>query len=504
MGRYRTGLGLAASAAGAMFSFGSALAADIAVKAPLAPVPAFIDWSGVYIGVHAGYGGGMTNFPASADFVARGFLAGGQIGVNKQVGSFVFGLELDGSWADIKGSQNLSLGGPLIGLQANLNATSKIDSLATFAGRAGLAADRWFVFAKAGVAVAREDHSFAVNQFAIPAAPGAVVSVTASGSETRVLPMLGFGAEYALGGNWSLKGEYDYFHLGSRDVRLTGSQTVGGVTTPVVADFPIEQALHVVKIGANYRFGGIAVDPGYAPVRAAPGYNWTGAYIGAQGAYGFGHKQWPDFADPLNSATGKYDVDGWLAGGTGGVNVQSGVFVFGVEGEWMWTGIKGGQTITNAAFGVTQTTTLETKIDWLAIASARAGFVVGDKLLLYGKGGLAIAEERHSATATQTIVGAGSMTMALSAKPVHTGVVVGAGAEYALGGNWSAKIEYDYIKMFGQAFTGAGTQSLNAPPTVGSIDFSQTFSKMSQDLHLIKFGVNYHFNTTPVVVSARY
>jgi outer membrane immunogenic protein len=87
---------------------------------------------------------------------------------------------------------------------------------------------------------------------------------------------------------------------------------------------------------------------------------------------------------------------------------------------------------------------------------------------------------------------------------VHTGVVVGAGAEYALGGNWSAKIEYDYIRMFGQAFTGTGTQTINAPPTVGSIDFAQKFNKMNQDMHLIKFGVNYHFNTMPTVVSARY
>ena len=499
-----TGLGLAASAVGAMLSFGPAFAADMPVKA-LAPAPAFIDWSGVYIGVHAGYGGGMTDYAAPTDFVARGFLAGGQIGINKQISSFVFGLELDGSWADIKGSQSLSLGGPIAGIQANLTTASKIDGLVTFAGRAGLAADRWFVFAKAGIAVAHEDHSLAINQSFIPAVPGGTLSLTASGNETRVLPMLGFGAEYALGGNWSIKGEYDYFHLGSRNVGIVGSQTLGAVTTPVATDRQIEQALHVVKIGANYRFGGIAVDPAYTPVRAAPGYNWTGAYIGVQGAYGFGHKQWPDFADPLNSGIGNYDVDGWLAGGAGGVNVQSGVFVFGVEGEWIWTGIKGGQTFTTAfGGGFSQTTTLETRIDWLAIASARAGFVVGDKLLLYGKGGLAIAEEKQSATVAQTIPGLGSAVATLNAKPVHTGVVVGAGAEYALGGNWSAKIEYDYIRMFGQSFTGTGIQNVNAPPVVGQIDLVQKFDKMSQDMHLFKFGVNYHFNPMPVVVSARY
>jgi opacity protein-like surface antigen len=498
-----TGFGLTASAVGAILSFGPALAADMPVKA-LVPVPAFIDWSGVYIGVHAGYGGGMKDYSSQADFVARGFLGGGQVGINKQISSFVFGLELDGSWADIKGSQSISIGGPILGLQANLTAASKIDSLVTFAGRAGLAADRWFVFAKAGIAVAHEEHSLVINQSIIPAVPGGTQSVTVSGSENRVLPMLGFGAEYALDGNWSIKGEYDYFYAGSRNVRFAGSQTLGAITTPVTADLQIEQALHVVKLGVNYRFGRIALDPAYAPVRAAPGYDWTGAYIGVQGGYGFGQQRWPDIADPLNPGRGKYDADGWLAGGTGGVNVQSGVFVFGVEGEWMWTGIKGGQTFTDAFGGVSQTTTLETSIDWLAIASARAGFVVGDKLLLYGKGGLAIAEEKHSVTLAQTVTGIGSTVIALNAKPVHTGVVAGAGAEYALGGNWSAKIEYDYIRMFGQEFTGTGIETVNVPPTVGQIDFQQKFNKMSQDMHLIKFGVNYHFNPMPVVVSARY
>ena len=164
-------LGLAAAAVGALFSFGPAFAADLPVKA-LAPAPAFIDWSGAYVGVHAGYGGGMKDFELNADFAARGFLAGGQIGINKQIASLVFGLELDGSWANLKGSQVQSLGGPLVRFGFTVTTISKIDGLVTIAGRAGLAADRWFVFAKAGVAVAHEDHSIALNQVSIPAVPG--------------------------------------------------------------------------------------------------------------------------------------------------------------------------------------------------------------------------------------------------------------------------------------------------------------------------------------------
>ena len=75
------------------------------------------------------------------------------------------------------------------------------------------------------------------------------------------------------------------------------------------------------------------------------------------------------------------------------------------------------------------------------------------------------------------------------------------GLEYAFLPNWSAKIEYDYIRMAAQAFTAAGSQTVNAPPQVGSIVAFDNFSKMPQDLQLIKFGVNYHFNPMPVVVA---
>src|SRR5262245_18942825 len=110
------------------------------------------------------------------------------------------------------------------------------------------------------------------------------------------------------------------------------------------------------------------------------------------------------FLDPATSASAAYDLTGWLGGFDGGVNVQAGVFVFGVEGEWRWTGLRGGRALTapDPSFGGTTVSTLNSSIDWLAIASAIAGFVVGDRLLVYGKGGLAIASERHSATGVET------------------------------------------------------------------------------------------------------
>src|SRR3982750_4098705 len=104
----KTGLWISATALGAIFPLAAAMAADMPVKAPPIVAAAY-DWSGVYVGVHAGYGGGMKDWDArTIDFVARGFLAGGQVGINKQINSLVFGLELDGSWADINGGQTVT------------------------------------------------------------------------------------------------------------------------------------------------------------------------------------------------------------------------------------------------------------------------------------------------------------------------------------------------------------------------------------------------------------
>jgi outer membrane immunogenic protein len=268
-------LWLTLAALGAVPS-GAVFAADMPLKAaPMAPV--FYDWSGVYIGLHAGYGGAMkdwTGDSVGADFTAKGFLGGGQIGINKQIGSLVFGLELDGSWANISGSQLLSNGGPLAGDRRDENATSKIDGLVTFTGRAGLAADRWFVYAKGGLAVAHETHSFNSNFFTLPPGPAFSQVISVSGSEYRWAPTVGFGTEYALGNNWSVKAEYNYIHLGSRAVGVNGTVVnFAGVVTPVADNVQIEQALHVAKAGVNYRFGGIQTDPTLAPARAAPGYN---------------------------------------------------------------------------------------------------------------------------------------------------------------------------------------------------------------------------------------
>ena len=98
-----------------------AMAADMAVKATPRPVVAAIyNWTGFYDAVNAGYGWAQnshvvfsnitgtlvspTGVPAFVSPDAKGFLGGVQAGYNIQSGNFVFGVEGDADYADIKGS----------------------------------------------------------------------------------------------------------------------------------------------------------------------------------------------------------------------------------------------------------------------------------------------------------------------------------------------------------------------------------------------------------------
>src|SRR5215212_4359121 len=101
-----------------------ALAADLAArpytKAPPPVMAPIYDWTGFYIGANGGWGSshkcwdlvddgfGPINASAEGCHNATGGVAGGQIGYRWQAGTFVFGIEGQGDWADLRGS-NASL-----------------------------------------------------------------------------------------------------------------------------------------------------------------------------------------------------------------------------------------------------------------------------------------------------------------------------------------------------------------------------------------------------------
>ena len=98
----------------------AAHAADLPARmAPPAPVMAAVPvftWTGFYVGVNAGYGWNTNDDDVVINGATYevddegGFVGGGQIGYNYQIGSFVVGLETDIQYADIGGDTSTFAG----------------------------------------------------------------------------------------------------------------------------------------------------------------------------------------------------------------------------------------------------------------------------------------------------------------------------------------------------------------------------------------------------------
>lgn len=150
-----------------------------------------------------------------------------------------------------------------------------------------------------------------------------------------------------------------------------------------------------------------------APVYAAPIYNWTGLYVGINGGYAFS------------------DASGGLVGGTLGYNWQNGNLVFGVEGDLNWTNLD------------TDTSFTSVSNSWLGTARARVG-VAMDRFMPYITGGAAFGNIDIAAAPGFS-----------GSEDTKVGWTAGAGVEFALGGNWTAKAEYLYVDL-GSADCGVG------------------------------------------------
>ena len=194
-----------------------------------------------------------------------------------------------------------------------------------------------------------------------------------------------------------------------------------------------------------------------------PAFSWTGFYIGAHGGGGWSTKEW--FA-PDGFPEGSYNLNGFLAGGQIGYNLQSGWVVVGIEADGSWTNLKG----TGICFTDERCTS---KVTALGTITGRIGGTV-DHALLYIKGGGAWAREKH----TDVFDGFGT------ASSTRWGWIIGGGVEYAFTPNVSGKLEYNYMDF--------GTKLLHF---TGSEDFNE---RIRQSVHAVKIGINYRFGG-PVV-----
>jgi outer membrane immunogenic protein len=196
-----------------------------------------------------------------------------------------------------------------------------------------------------------------------------------------------------------------------------------------------------------------------APPYVAPMvYNWTGFYVGANIGGAFS-------SEDVGSTVGSFSTDpsGVLGGVQVGYNYQfSPNWLLGVEGELGWTSATGNANFAAGGGGVG---TFTSNHNWYDTLTGRLGYVQNN-WMLYVKGGAAWMNADYSVTAPG---------FAAASNVTRAGWTIGAGAEYMIMPNWTAKLEYDYLD-FGNDGVNLGLAGAN----------------FDTQVHQIKLGVNYH------------
>jgi outer membrane immunogenic protein len=222
----------------------TAFAADMPVKAPVYKAPRSVVasdiWSGFYFGGHLGGAWGHNRFSdpvggltAAGEFAGdRGsaFIGGPQLGANWQTGNYVFGIQADIAFANLK----TSAAAPLFPTTVM---NTRTENITTVTGRVGYAWDMLLLYVKGGGAWAHNKYQELDVTFPF----------NATGSATQSGYVVGAGWEWAFAPNWSVFVEYDYIGLGTKsNVPLTD---------PVFGTGPVDvkQDIQMVKTGVNFK-----------------------------------------------------------------------------------------------------------------------------------------------------------------------------------------------------------------------------------------------------------
>jgi outer membrane immunogenic protein len=244
---------LLATTALVALSGGAATAADMPSKAvaPLAPAIPFVNWTGPYIAGIIGVGrmnetatlsgdptvplGPCGLYNSSCAASATGVVGGVEVGYDWQDRYFVYGVAADWTWTGLKHTQQRVSGVSIFSHQA------KIDWLASFRGRMGLAVDSTLVYVTGGLALGK------VKSSAFEVDNGGFNSYGAL-NKTAVGWVAGGGVEHKFNRNWSFKGEALYYDLGRSDATGTDSFRNGNYGTK------FSHEVIVGRLGLVYRW----------------------------------------------------------------------------------------------------------------------------------------------------------------------------------------------------------------------------------------------------------
>ena len=218
----------------------AANAADLRTTSPAA-VPAVApmagNWSGFYVGMHAGWTGlngnqWITNVPnPGSSGVNRGqFNWGFLAGVNFQMQQLVLGLEADVGFPGHRIATD-AFTAPVAG-NFNLSQRYGMDWNAHVRARAGFALGQFMPFVSAGVAFGQERI--------------ANVFMTGDATRTALGYTVGVGADFMFTRNWIGRVEYMFEDYGSR--------TTIGATPAGVGTFSTRPTANTVRAALMYKF----------------------------------------------------------------------------------------------------------------------------------------------------------------------------------------------------------------------------------------------------------
>jgi len=226
-----------------------AQAADLTYEpAPVVVAPEVFNWTGFYIGVHGGIGGGNVDSQFryyEAEVPGDGFnfsdnafgaFGGVQAGYNWQFNTnWVVGVETDfaASGINAKHDQYDTV------FDENLSLETKIDWFGTIRGRLGYAWDNVLFYGTGGAAYGKVKVSGSYND--------GDFGSSFSDSDTNWGWTAGAGVEYGITKNITLKAEYLYVDLGSVSADAAEVFDGGG-------EFKSDVAFHTLKAGLNYKF----------------------------------------------------------------------------------------------------------------------------------------------------------------------------------------------------------------------------------------------------------
>ena len=204
-----------------------------------------------------------------------------------------------------------------------------------------------------------------------------------------------------------------------------------------------------------------------APVNKAPPWvsapNWTGCYGGLNvgGVTGAAKDTWSNISEDATgfafapgaatglpaAANGTFNGSGVIGGAQLGCIVQSGLWVWGAEGDIQYAGLEGSRTgtfvSTNAV--VNGQISESFRSHWLSTIRGRLGFALGP-VLFYGTGGVAIADVHFADQVCFPNAGTPGCNTA-SATETRVGFAAGGGIEWEFAPMWSVKAEYLYVDL---------------------------------------------------------